>query len=358
MEGERAVCWGRAAAVGLVLGIVSVLVSGVGLASEGDGIRIDGVAWWWRAQNGEIRVPPPPTVPDGGLVVGAGGSEATEVGALRFRGVDEEAGGRLVLGVEQGSGSGDLLVCPTSSTWSSVQAGAWEEAPDPRCEDASEQGEEREGDEWHFVLEEVGPFMGPSGELNIMVLPKAMVSQVDEASAFRVVFERVDDGALQQGEVTFGSEESHEAGGDGETADRLGGVPREQGPTGIEGEGANQVPGGPGPEGPGGLGIEGEEEARTESSLGEKRRGQLAFGELEEGRTAGVGDSQLGQVVGLLLTVVLVGVWGVSSMRGLPTPVRVGKRLGPVRGEADGEEGVVGGIGPFRRRRRGIPGRI
>jgi hypothetical protein len=91
--------------------------------------------WWWSGNISQLPVaPPPPDVPDGGLYVAGGLAGASGVSALRFALPAGAAAPTLTLQVASSSGTLVLGACRSSTPWDPAEGGAWDARPVPDCE--------------------------------------------------------------------------------------------------------------------------------------------------------------------------------------------------------------------------------
>ncbi len=115
--------------------------------------------WWWRINDGTAptAVPPPPMVPDGGLMVAGAPDGATAIAALHFDLADGESSPVLTLTVadngDQGGDTAILAACVTGSAWEPASAGTWTYKPFPACDQGSVNGLRSEDHlTWTFAL--------------------------------------------------------------------------------------------------------------------------------------------------------------------------------------------------------------
>lgn len=140
--------------------------------------------WWWRAQTGLLGadLPPPPDVPEDGLLVERAPDGATAVSALRFRLTEGESDPVLTLTVASGRSSGAAIAaCQTvRAGWSGDHGGRWDAVPRWDCEQGRVDGEVSEdGSTWTWSL---APLVREDGVLSVML--------VDATSTpFHVAFE-------------------------------------------------------------------------------------------------------------------------------------------------------------------------
>lgn len=91
-------------------------------------------AWWYLARSSEIPIatPVPPSVDDNGLYVAAGPNGAIAIAALRAP-LGDVGHATITLELTDTSGLVALGACRTAP-WFPVQAGNWDERPEPDCE--------------------------------------------------------------------------------------------------------------------------------------------------------------------------------------------------------------------------------
>jgi hypothetical protein len=170
--------------------VLAALVVGV-VVGPAHGSELHDHGWWWRAQTGVlVDLPPPPYVPEDGLVVGNGPDGPTAIAAVRYRLSEDETEPTLVLRVHDERGAEPSIVaCPIAEVWFGDRAGRWEDVPAHDCEATAVVGTpDEDGETWAFAL-------------NTLVRGSAIdvVLRVPEGTAtmFEVVFEAPDDDALQ-----------------------------------------------------------------------------------------------------------------------------------------------------------------
>lgn len=162
------------------LPLVAVLLAWSGPAQAA---QLDADGWWWRAQTGLAPVPPPPGVPDGGLVVGHAPDGATAITAVRFTlGARETAPVlRLVVADDQGGADAGLVACRATTQWQPAEAGVWGERPRTACERGSVPGTRAsDGSAWTFAL----ATLVRNGDLDVVIAP------VGGGPAFQIAFAR------------------------------------------------------------------------------------------------------------------------------------------------------------------------
>lgn len=121
-------------------------------------VEAEGHGWWWRPQSGllGVDVPPPPDVPEDGLLVERAPDGLTALSALRFRLDEGEADPVLTLTVasDQGGAAAAIAACPTTVRWTPDQAGRWDVAPSYDCERGQVDGVRSEdGATWTWDLD-------------------------------------------------------------------------------------------------------------------------------------------------------------------------------------------------------------
>jgi hypothetical protein len=88
-------------------------------------------AWWWQAESQTGAVPPPPTVPEGGLWVSSNPSGPQAISAIRIPIGEGATTPRLTLTIHQAAPPNGVAVVayPTSSPWTAGPAQAWSSKP-------------------------------------------------------------------------------------------------------------------------------------------------------------------------------------------------------------------------------------
>lgn len=153
--------------------IVSLAPSATAAAPQAHG-------YWWRLENGGANLPAPPNVPARGLWVSNDGAGQHAISAVRYRSASGIEIEELVLTIADERGPAPvLLACSARSSWSSVDAGAWDDRPASSCDVAFSRGDRR-GDRIHFDLRG----LARSGELDVVVL-----APPDLGSAFSIAFQ-------------------------------------------------------------------------------------------------------------------------------------------------------------------------
>lgn len=113
--------------------LACLLVVGATAGSASADVPVSQVGWWTRALS-------PPTVPEGGIGVGAAPDGDLTVGAVLLDAGDGASGVglRLVETGGQGQALASLVVCPTTTSWSAAAGGPMAEAPPAdQCEATS-----------------------------------------------------------------------------------------------------------------------------------------------------------------------------------------------------------------------------
>lgn len=87
--------------------------------------------YWWMAQQGVSRLPPPPQVPSGGLYVSASPAGLTAISAVAFQTPADAVDPKLVLQVASLQAAGEFSVAayPAKGSWAGAAAGTWSERP-------------------------------------------------------------------------------------------------------------------------------------------------------------------------------------------------------------------------------------
>ena len=168
----------RAGAVVVLIGLLAMqLWSAAGGAAD-----LMTAGWWWRAQTGTVALPPPPHVPAGGLAVGEGADGPTAMAALRFALEDDEIDPVLSLVVSEELAPPEigLSACPAKAPWFGIQAGTWDERPQPDCDRGKVEGTRSEnGASWTFPLSA----LHGDGLLDVVIVP------AEGSSPFEISFD-------------------------------------------------------------------------------------------------------------------------------------------------------------------------
>jgi hypothetical protein len=149
----------------IAIGIVGVaLVLGAPGTARAD-VPISQVGWWTRS-------PSPPTVPEGGIAVGAAPDGALTVGAVLLDAGDGATGAtlRLVQTGGQGAQLAGIQVCPTTADWAAGEGEAMDKAPKDECASASVAmalGED--GTTWTADVQKLVD--GKTGSVGLIVVP-------------------------------------------------------------------------------------------------------------------------------------------------------------------------------------------
>jgi hypothetical protein len=139
----------------------------------------DKEGWWNRARDATVGtpVPPPPdTVPQGAIAVGAAGGQPEKVAAIgivldaargstveRFTMTLEEADGP---GAQQGADR-SVVACPITAFFAPEDNGALQHAPPADCETAQAEGVRAAGGTWTFDLAPIADaWLDPFGTIN------------------------------------------------------------------------------------------------------------------------------------------------------------------------------------------------
>lgn len=152
--------------------VASVLAAPASASAAAEGATIDKTGWWNRANSpaatpaGPVAVPPPPGVPEGDLVVGRLGEEATAVAAVGIQ-PDEGPGATVEsftltlredpdAGGNQSTETAAIVACPIVEFWAGGENSAWESRPTADCDAARAAGERAEDGTWTFDLAPIG----------------------------------------------------------------------------------------------------------------------------------------------------------------------------------------------------------
>lgn len=179
--------------------------------------------WWNRLQGPQedepttpIRdvlspAPPPPnTVPDSGIAVGASGGDPDKVAAV---GIVLEAPAdafvdRLVLTLEEteengsniNEGQAAVLACPITTFWAGTSNGDWQNRPE--CDDGlAVEGERADDGTWQFDLGLIGQSWVDGTLVPLGVL---LIEAVDAPQSFQVSYKNIDTGAASVDFATTG----------------------------------------------------------------------------------------------------------------------------------------------------------
>lgn len=171
------------AVVGVLAVAPTVLLAGRGWAAEP-------VArgWWYALQDSSIplAVPPPAEVPDDGLFVAANVAGDEAMSALRFSLASAERPATLTLKVSgEIVGTPVILLCPTTTTWSTAQGGAWDTRPGYSCSDEPPVG--TASTDGTAIVFPIGK-TGDSTTIDVALVPGH--DATGTTPAFRVAFER------------------------------------------------------------------------------------------------------------------------------------------------------------------------
>jgi hypothetical protein len=166
---------------------------------DGGGATFDTAAWWYKASQKGVTVPPPPNVPDGGLLVQGQPDGASAVAAVRFRLAKDQTSPILTLSVADEKASPDsppvLAACLAGSAWSGSGEQQWESAPKSDCA-ASVQGIEADDKKsYTFALT---PLL-VDNLLDVVLVPGTVQGRPDgfpAGSSFSIAFDKPTDASL------------------------------------------------------------------------------------------------------------------------------------------------------------------
>lgn len=150
---------------------------------------LDGAGWWNKSQQlpaevesapslspaplpvDEAKVPPPPSVPEGGLYVANEASGPAAVSAVRYLGGGSD-GGTLTLTIagSPGTGAEPLTACPVAGGFTAEQNGRWEAKPAYEDDACTVEGVfADDGATVSFALD--GTFVSTLGDLQAVIVP-------------------------------------------------------------------------------------------------------------------------------------------------------------------------------------------
>ena len=119
------------------IALLAAALAAVLVPSSAGATAPEAQAWWYIARSSQIPIatPVPPSVDENGLYVAAGPNGAIAVAALRAPMGDAD---QVVVTLTLTDSSGDVVIgaCRTAP-WFPVQAGNWDERPEPDCEAGS-----------------------------------------------------------------------------------------------------------------------------------------------------------------------------------------------------------------------------
>lgn len=171
--------------------VVAVTVAlAVPLESGADGVDAQG--WWYIARSSELPIatPVPPGVEDDDLYVAAGPTGATAIAAVRAT-IDPSATTvQLVLVARDATGEVVSGACRADDAWRPVQAGNWDERPNPDCSVAAAGTFSEERDRVTFDV----TALVQDGVLDVVVVPGE--SEDGTPVNFTVTFESPGDGSI------------------------------------------------------------------------------------------------------------------------------------------------------------------
>lgn len=194
-----------------------------------DAATLGDKGWWWFGNAGQTRLtppgvpgvsvpagapeaPPPPDVPENGLLVERAatpeGEQTTAIGAVRFELMAGESSPILELKAASTAGTPALLACLAGSAWTGSHGGRWDYKPlvacDPASEGASVAGVAGAENVWTFNLSTLvvgGDAEDGGGTVDVVIVPSRDAAAGAQAP-FRIVFEAVTQDSLK---TTFGA---------------------------------------------------------------------------------------------------------------------------------------------------------
>jgi hypothetical protein len=123
--------------------------------------------WWWKGQPDQsVKVPPPPSVPSGGMYVASDISGPSAVAALRFVIDSSVVPEKVKLVTADVKGSPAFMMCVTAPTWTADLGGPYARAPVADCAGGKVAGSVAGSD----VTFSVGGLVH-GGQLSVIVLP-------------------------------------------------------------------------------------------------------------------------------------------------------------------------------------------
>lgn len=179
--------------VGRAFVVVTAVVLVMGLAGPpaGAATLVDH-GWWWRGQSGLLmELPPPPTVPEGGLSVAVAPDGDVAWSAVRFQMDESESAPMLVLTVANDLGGQVAAIdaCLANVRWRGGVAQRWDTRPQPQCDDGAVAGVRSEdGATWTWDL---ATLVGEDGQVDVMLVPGA------DAQSFQQDFDAPTDASLE-----------------------------------------------------------------------------------------------------------------------------------------------------------------
>lgn len=187
---------------------------------------VEATGWWWRPQTSALpsKLPPPPGVAAGQLLVQGQPEGATAVAAIRFKLGETEGSPVLTLEPAQGSqvpADAVVLACRAAVTWAPEEVGAWENKPLADCA-ASVQGIPGEGGALTFAL---GPLQS-ADVLDVVLVPGTVAAAPAGAngSTFSLVLDKPGPDALvtSQSSASTGGSFASDSGASGSGATDVG----------------------------------------------------------------------------------------------------------------------------------------
>lgn len=159
--------------------------------------------WWYKARSGPLGaapLPPPASVPEGGLYVANDPSGHAAISAMRFS--DDVGNATLLLRVSGTTLAApgeppEIVACPAASGWEPAENGAWDDRPEAACDRAASTGVlSSDGEEMSWFISE--SFVADGG-IDLVLVPR------DGAPPFSVTFEAPDEETLM-GPGSFGGD--------------------------------------------------------------------------------------------------------------------------------------------------------
>lgn len=158
--------------------------------------ELETYSWWFRGNMGPAPLPPPPTVPEGGILIGGAPDGATAIAAVRYILAPGESSPILTLRVasETGADAAVIAACPAGSAWGpNERGGPWEARPNTACELGSVNGQrDAAAGTWTFPL---APLVQGT-TLDVVIVPGTITPEVPASAPFQIAFHGPDAGAL------------------------------------------------------------------------------------------------------------------------------------------------------------------
>jgi hypothetical protein len=179
------------AARALVVATAVTLVVGLGGPPAGAATLADH-GWWWRGQSGLLmELPPPPTIPEGGLSVAVSPDGDVAWSAVRFQMDESESAPVLVFTVANDLGGQVAAIdaCRANVRWRGGAAQRWDTRPQPQCDAGAVAGVRSEdGATWTWDL---STLVGDDGTVDVLLVPGA------DAQPFQQDFDAPTDASLE-----------------------------------------------------------------------------------------------------------------------------------------------------------------